>query len=163
MRCVVQQCDHRDGYAQRRKPDMGGFVWNNGVEEVMWSYTPQQLPVLNGLAAQFAVSDEWFSSMPGATDPNRAFAFTGSAMGTLNNFQNGFLADGFDDDSAKAYFSECLKAGPEITGRCKSNGEVASGDQFMCLLFRFRPSRIARVNVIRWPERPSVHKILESA
>jgi len=81
--------DHRDGYAQRRKPDMGGFVWNNGVEEVMWSYTPQQLPVLNGLAAQFAVSDEWFSSMPGATDPNRAFAFTGSAMGTLNNFQNG--------------------------------------------------------------------------
>ena len=81
--------NHRDGYAQRLKPDMGGFVWNNGVEEVMWSYTPQQLPVLNGLAAQFAVSDEWFSSMPGATDPNRAFAFTGSAMGTLNNFQNG--------------------------------------------------------------------------
>jgi len=81
--------NHRDGYAQRLKPDMGGFVWNNGVEEVMWSYTPQQLPVLSGLAAQFAVSDAWFSSMPGATDPNRAFAFTGSAMGTLNNFQNG--------------------------------------------------------------------------
>jgi phospholipase C len=27
--------------------------------------------------------------MPGATDPNRAFAFTGSALGELNNFQNG--------------------------------------------------------------------------
>jgi len=27
--------------------------------------------------------------MPGETDNNRAFAFTGSALGTLNNFQNG--------------------------------------------------------------------------
>ena len=27
--------------------------------------------------------------MPGATDPNRAFAFTGSTLGELNNFQNG--------------------------------------------------------------------------
>jgi hypothetical protein len=56
----------------------------------MTTYTPEQLPVLNGLAAQFAVSDAWFSSMPSATDPNRAFAFTGSALGQLNNFQNGY-------------------------------------------------------------------------
>src|SRR5262245_19340665 len=68
---------------------MGGFVWNNGVHAVMTTYVPEQLPVLNGLAKGFAVSDEWFSSMPGPTDPNRAFAFTGSALGTLNNFQNG--------------------------------------------------------------------------
>jgi phospholipase C len=77
------------GYARRAQPGMGGFVWNNGVHQVMTTYTPEQLPVLNGLAGQFAVSDAWFSSMPSATDPNRAFAFTGSALGQLNNFQNG--------------------------------------------------------------------------
>lgn len=80
---------NRQGYQQRAKPDMGGFVWNNGVDQVMWTYTPAQLPVINGLARNFAVSDEWFCSMPGATDPNRAFAFTGSAMMKLNNWQNG--------------------------------------------------------------------------
>ncbi len=78
-----------DGYATRATPQMGGFVWNNGFHEVMMTYTPEQLPVLNGLAKAFAVSDAWFSSMPSATDPNRAFAFTGSALGELNNFQNG--------------------------------------------------------------------------
>lgn len=77
------------GYAARATPQMKGFVWNNGVEQVMWTYTPQQLPVLNGLAREFAISDAWFCSMPSATDPNRAFAFTGSALQTLNNFQNG--------------------------------------------------------------------------
>jgi len=79
----------REGYAERGKPGMGGFVWNNGVHQVMTTYTPEQLPVLNGLAREFAVSDAWFSAMPSATDPNRAFAFTGSAQGELNNFQNG--------------------------------------------------------------------------
>lgn len=80
---------NRQGYADRATPTMGGFVWNNGVEQVMWSYAPAQLPVLNGLAKGFAVSDAWFSGTPGATDPNRAMAFGGSALGQLNNFQNG--------------------------------------------------------------------------
>jgi phospholipase C len=77
------------GYELGHVPDMGGFVWNNGTPQVMETYTPEQLPVLNGLAEHFALSDEWFSSMPGGTDVNRAFSLTGSAMQTLNNFQNG--------------------------------------------------------------------------
>ena len=78
-----------EAYAERAKPEMGGFVWNNGVHQVMTTYTPEQLPILNGLAGQFAVSDAWFSAMPSATDPNRAFALTGPALGQLDNFQNG--------------------------------------------------------------------------
>lgn len=81
--------DNRDGYAKGARPDMGGFVWNNSSRLIMQGYSHEQLPVLNGLAREFAVSDEWFASMPGATDPNRAFAFTGSTIGELNNFQNG--------------------------------------------------------------------------
>ncbi len=76
-------------YFERKPPDMGGFVWNNGMRDVMLTFTPELLPVLNGLAEAFAVSDEWFCSMPGATDANRAFALTGSALCQLNNFMNG--------------------------------------------------------------------------
>jgi phospholipase C len=78
-----------DGYAKRQTPQMKGFVWNNGVPQIMWTYTPDQLPVINGLAREFAVSDAWFCSTPSATDPNRGFAFTGSSLRELNNFQNG--------------------------------------------------------------------------
>lgn len=93
MSDVMRQCFYGmdGGYAARATPRMGGFVWNNGAHEVMMTYTPEQLPVLNGLARQFAVSDEWFCSTPGPTDPNRAFAFTGSSMRELNNFQNGTI------------------------------------------------------------------------
>ena len=76
-------------YYNKKTPDMGGFAWNNGTAEVMLAYSPEQLPVLNGLAKHFAVSDDWYCSMPGGTDVNRAFAFTGSSLGQLNNFQNG--------------------------------------------------------------------------
>jgi phospholipase C len=79
----------KQGYANQATPNMGGFVWNNGVDAVMGTYSPEQLPVLNGLAREFALSDAWFSSLPGPTDPNRAMAFTGSTLGQLNNFQNG--------------------------------------------------------------------------
>jgi hypothetical protein len=30
-----------DGYAKRQTPQMKGFVWNNGVHEIMWTYTPR--------------------------------------------------------------------------------------------------------------------------
>jgi len=77
------------GYREHATPNMGGFVWNNSSDNVMWTYGPEQLPVLNGLAKNYAVSDAWFCSMPGSTDSNRAFGFSGSAQQQLNNFQNG--------------------------------------------------------------------------
>jgi phospholipase C len=55
----------------------------------MASIVSQRPSWITGLARQFAVSDEWFCSMPGGTDVNRAFSLTGSSLGMLNNFQNG--------------------------------------------------------------------------
>jgi len=101
---------NRNGYAERAKPDMGGFVWNNGVPQVMWTFTPDQLPVLNGLAEHFAVSDRWFCSMPSATDPNRAFSLTGSALGQLNNFQNGAEYENWPDTPRRASIWKVLWA-----------------------------------------------------
>ena len=67
-------------YFAGKKPDMGGFVKNNCSGDVMVTLTPKQLPVLNGLAKSYGVSDQWFSALPGGTDSNRAIALTGSAF-----------------------------------------------------------------------------------
>lgn len=71
-------------------PPMSGFAWDyqgdyDDTQHVMGAYTPAQLPVLNGLAAKFAVSDYWFSSAPTQTNPNRAFSICGTSLGALVN------------------------------------------------------------------------------
>jgi phospholipase C len=63
------------------------------LNEVMGAYTPQQLPVLNGLARNYAVSDRWFCSVPSQTDPNRAFSLCGTSLGRTDNEET--LANNF--------------------------------------------------------------------
>ena len=77
------------GYWGHAKPDMGGFILNNVNPQVMESFSPEQLPVLNGLARHFAISDRWFCSIPGGTDVNRAFSVTGSAFNKLGTWEGG--------------------------------------------------------------------------
>jgi len=43
--------------------------------------TPSQLPVLYSLATQYTVCDQWFSSLPGPTWPNRFFVHGASSNG----------------------------------------------------------------------------------
>lgn len=77
------------GYWGREKPDMGGFILNNANPQVMETFSPEQLPVLNGLAKSFGISDRWFCSIPGGTDVNRAFSVTGSAFNRLGTWEGG--------------------------------------------------------------------------
>ncbi len=49
--------------------------------EIMKCYGPDQLPVLTTLAKEFAVCDNWYSSMPGPTWPNRFFVHAASSGG----------------------------------------------------------------------------------
>ncbi|MET0065324.1 MAG: alkaline phosphatase family protein [Candidatus Thiodiazotropha sp.] len=77
------------GYWGRTEPDMGGFILNNANPQVMQTFSPEQLPILNGLASHFAVSDRWFCSVPGGTDMNRAFSVTGSAFNRLGTWEGG--------------------------------------------------------------------------
>jgi phospholipase C len=53
--------------------------------EILDTYTPEQLPVLSGLARHYAVSDEWYCSVPSQTNTNRAFAMAGTSRGMVNN------------------------------------------------------------------------------
>jgi phospholipase C len=50
-------------------------------QDIMYCFSPEQLPVITTLAKEFAVCDRWFSSLPGPTCPNRFFVHAGSSGG----------------------------------------------------------------------------------
>ena len=52
---------------------------------IMGCFTPEALPVLSGLARGYAVCDQWFASAPAGTLPNRAFAWTATSQGRMDN------------------------------------------------------------------------------
>jgi phospholipase C len=66
-------------YARTITSAKGGGDDNLG--EIMKGYDPVQLPVMTTLASQFAVCDQWFSSLPGPTWPNRFFVHAASSNG----------------------------------------------------------------------------------
>src|ERR1700759_3826023 len=51
----------------------------------MQSYAPADLPVLSGLAREFAVFDHWFCSVPSETICNRNFWHAGTSWGHVIN------------------------------------------------------------------------------
>ena len=51
------------------------------LAEILQCYSPAQLPVLNALAREFAICDNWHASMPGPTWPNRMFVHAASSGG----------------------------------------------------------------------------------
>ena len=72
---------------------MAGFAYDydafyetrEQLDQIMEAYTPAQLPILNGLAGAYAVSDAWHASVPTQTNPNRAFSLCGTSLGRVNN------------------------------------------------------------------------------
>lgn len=52
---------------------------------VMGYYDAEDLPVYDHLAAEYCVVDRWFSSVPGATWPNRLYSIAGGAAGSRDD------------------------------------------------------------------------------
>jgi phospholipase C len=80
-------------------PTMSGFVKSYEQQagagagaEVMRCFRPEQLPALVTLAREYAICDQWFSSVPGPTLPNRAFAHFGTSFGRLDMSPDYFRA-----------------------------------------------------------------------
>ena len=75
-----------------QSPTMNGFVisyegktHNSGdAHRIMRCFAPDKVPVLVQLARQFAVCNRWFSSVPGPTFPNRAFAHGATSIGRVD-------------------------------------------------------------------------------
>lgn len=62
------------------KSEGTGQPTNKEIGDVMACFnTPQDLPVINQLANEFAICDAWFSSLPGPTWPNRFFVHGASS------------------------------------------------------------------------------------
>ncbi|HLY99473.1 MAG TPA: alkaline phosphatase family protein [Candidatus Angelobacter sp.] len=71
----------------------GGFVANfsktyprssfEDRQQIMGYYGLGKLPALHALAQDFTVCDQWFSSLPGPTWPNRFFALSGTSNGEI--------------------------------------------------------------------------------
>jgi phospholipase C len=55
------------------------------VQQIMSCFPPHAVPVLSTLAKSFAISDEWFSSVPSSTWPNRSFTHSGTSRGRVVN------------------------------------------------------------------------------
>ncbi len=79
-----------NGAQDRSKgPTMDGFIKAyfqkrqdvNHSHKIMYYFTPDKLPVISTLARKYAVFNRWFSSLPGPTLPNRAFAHFGTSFG----------------------------------------------------------------------------------
>jgi phospholipase C len=72
-------------------PTMQGFVKSyfqqrrdvDHSHKIMYYFPPEKLPILTGLARNYAVFNGWFSSIPGPTLCNRAFAHYGSSFGQV--------------------------------------------------------------------------------
>jgi len=72
-------------------PAMNGFVQNYYAQEknvshsrkIMYYFPESKLPVLTTLAKNYALFNGWFSSIPGPTLCNRAFAHYGTSFGNV--------------------------------------------------------------------------------
>ncbi len=53
--------------------------------QIMTGYTPEQLPVLSGIAREFGVFDHWFSEVPSQTFMNRSFWTAATSSGLVVN------------------------------------------------------------------------------
>jgi phospholipase C len=72
-------------------PSMDGFIRSyfeqrrdiNHSRKIMYYFKPNKIPILTGLARNYAVFNGWFSSIPGPTLCNRAFAHYGTSFGEV--------------------------------------------------------------------------------
>jgi len=89
-------------FAPGRTTTMDGFVKSYGTQSpnvddshaIMKYFAPQNIPVLTTLATEYAVFNGWFSSIPGPTICNRAFAHYGTSFGNVD--MNLFLVSAAD-------------------------------------------------------------------
>jgi len=108
--------------------------------KIMYYFPPDKLPVLTGLAQQFAVFNGWFSSIPGPTICNRAFVHYGTSFGQvgmdifewkgphLSIYERLLLAN----RTAKIYYYDGPSSTMEIVNLLKNQPKIfGTFDQFL--------------------------------
>ena len=65
--------------------EMGRQPTYEEYAHIMTGYTPEQVPVLNGIAREFGVFDHWFCEVPSQTFMNRSFWTAATSSGLVVN------------------------------------------------------------------------------
>jgi len=99
---------------------------------VMECFQPDQLPVLSTLAAEFALFNFWYSSLPGPTWPNRFFVHAATSGGLTDSPSTSQIVAGFSFQNDTIY-DRLEKAGkawciyhdglPQTAGICSLRDE----------------------------------------
>ena len=76
--------------------------------QIMTGYTPEQLPVLSGIAREFGVFDHWFSEVPSQTFMNRSFWTAATSSGLVVNSP---VRKWFTDNDAETIFERLEQHG----------------------------------------------------
>jgi phospholipase C len=97
-------------------PSMCGFLYSalnpppaspvpnlTDASRVLQCFQPAQLPVLSTLAAQFAVANGWYSSLPGPTWPNRFFIHAATSGGLTESPNDQEVIRGYSFDAGTLY------------------------------------------------------------
>lgn len=90
--------------------------------QVMYYFAPSKVPVITTLAREFCVFNRWFSSIPGPTLCNRAFAHYGTSFGHVGmqifypnvQFKSVYERLQAEGKTAKIYFFDLQSATMEI-------------------------------------------------
>jgi phospholipase C len=107
---------------------------------IMYYFKVEKLPILTSLATEFAVCDRWFSSVPGPTVPNRAFAQYGTSFGQVGMdifFAKGPYRSIFErmitsGRTAKIYYQGAPSVTMENVALLKNSPQIFSTfDQFL--------------------------------
>ena len=119
-----------------RVANMQGFVKSyyhqqqdvNHSQKIMYYFTPDKLPVLTTLATEFAVFNGWFSSIPGPTICNRAFAHYGTSFGQVS--MNIFYVK----EPYKSIYERMINASPPHTAKLYYYDQSSSTMEIVNLL-----------------------------
>jgi len=129
-------------------PSMKGFVQSYFQErhdvshsrKIMYYFPLEKLPVLTTLARSFAVFNGWFSSIPGPTICNRAFAHYGTSFGHVTMdmvYQNEKYPSIYErmlqaGRTAKIYYFDQASSTMEVVNLLKDQPQIfATFDQFL--------------------------------
>jgi phospholipase C len=99
---------------------------SSGARKVMDSFSPIKLPILNKLANEFAICDNWFSALPGPTWPNRFFLHAATSGGLDNSpgtadVASSILLDGYRFENGNIF--------DKLDNACK-DWMIFEGDEF---------------------------------
>jgi phospholipase C len=129
-------------------PSMNGFIQSyfqqqkdaDHARKIMYYFPPEKLPVLSTLARSFAVFNGWFSSIPGPTICNRAFAHYGTSFGKVGMdlfYENVPFKNIYDrmwgaGHTAKIYYFDQTSSTMEIVNLLKNQPQnFATYPQFL--------------------------------